>query len=166
MIADAPFFKKFRHLACYLPFEDEFDTGPLIEQIWQAKKCCYLPVLAEEEKALGFVRYQPKDAVRPNRYSILEPARSCGAFPAENLEVIFTPLVAFDLRGCRLGTGGGYYDRTFSFLHQHPASAKRPILIGLAYAEQQAEELPVDAWDVLLDGVVTEEKFIPFSDVF
>lgn len=156
------FFKESDHIACYLPAKDEFDASPLIEAIWQAKKLCYLPVLVkEDEKSLFFVRYQYGDPLHPNRYSILEPVNTTQRISAELLDMTITPLVAFDLFGHRLGTGGGYYDRTFAFL-QHTKSQK-PKMIGLAYAVQEAKLLPFDPWDVLLDGVVTERSFISFD---
>lgn len=79
---------------------------------------------------------------------------------AEDLDIVITPLAAFDLQGHRLGTGGGYYDRTFAFLQKN--TVKKPKIIGLAYAEQQAELLPHDQWDIDLDGVVTEKGIVWF----
>ena len=54
--------------------------------------------------------------------------------------------------GNRLGMGGGYYDRALAYKRQFPK--KPPYLIGVAHACQQVESLPVEAWDVPLDGVV------------
>lgn len=65
-------FKESRHIACYLPFNGEFDSQPLIQKIWQADKYCYLPVLTEK-KELFFVRYDKDDKLVNNKYSILEP---------------------------------------------------------------------------------------------
>lgn len=146
------------HVACYLPFKDEFDALPTIEAIWRAKKQCYLPVLLEkEEKFLCFVHYAYGDALRQNRYSILEPSNITKQLLPEQLDLVITPLIAFDAKGHRLGTGGGYYDRTFANLaHQ----VKKPQLIGLAYKAQQADALPADPWDISLQGVITESGFV------
>lgn len=166
-----PLFRQSVHMACYLSVKDEFDSSGVIEAIWQAKKYCYLPVLAKEEDSLFFVRYEFGDALHLNRYSILEPVNRSRTIPASMLDVVITPLIAFDLSGHRLGTGGGYYDRAFAFkrggtanlVHrdsENEADLKKPHLLGLAYAVQEAKELPFDPWDVLLEGVITERGII------
>lgn len=147
-------FKQSRHIACYLPFRDEFDSLPLIHAIWQHEKICYLPILTET-KSLVFAQYDEGDQLIANRYAIFEPQNTLRKIPAEKLDLAITPLVAFDLKGHRVGTGGGYYDRTFAFLHEH--SLEKPLLMGLAYALQRAEDLPYDPWDINLHAVMTEE---------
>lgn len=154
-------FKKSEHIACYFSFKDEFDALPIMEAIWQAKKHCYLPVLTQEN-SLRFIRYNKGDALKSNRYAIFEPVNDTVECKPQDLDIVITPLIAFDLRGRRLGTGGGYYDRTFAFLHKE--SIKRPLIIGLAYAAQEAADVPHDTWDVNLDGVQTEKEFILFTD--
>lgn len=136
----------------------EFATDPLIETIWQAQKNCYLPVLAEEEKTLHFVLYEKSDNLIPNRYHIPEPAGK-NFFPPTQLDCVFLPLTAFDRQGNRIGSGAGYYDRTFEFLKK---TRIKPILIGLGYASQQVAELPQDAWDLSLDGILTEKELLFF----
>jgi 5-formyltetrahydrofolate cyclo-ligase len=66
------------------------------------------------------------------------------------------PLVAFDRRGARLGYGKGHFDRAIAAL-----DAKHPVLtIGLAYAVQEIEEVPVEPHDRMLDVIVTESELI------
>ena len=161
LFANHPLFKRSHHIACYLAVNNEFDTSPIIEAIWLAKKFCYLPVLTkEQEKSLFFVRYEQGDPLHRNRYSILEPINISQKISPDQLDITITPLVAFDLLGHRLGTGGGYYDRTFAFLHE--TTEKKPHMLGLAYAAQQTQHLPFDPWDILLEGVITEQSIIIF----
>ena len=72
-------------------------------------------------------------------------------------DAVFVPLVAFDETGQRLGQGGGFYDRAIA-----AADASRPLLIGVAHAFQQVRSVPVEAWDMPLDAVVTEERVHEF----
>ena len=72
-------------------------------------------------------------------------------------DVVFVPLVAFDETGQRLGQGGGFYDRAIA-----DAGPTRPLLIGVAHAFQQVRSVPVEAWDMPLDAVVTEERVHEF----
>lgn len=158
---DSELFKTSHHIACYFPLPKEFDTTPIIDAIWQAKKNCYLPIVSPDKK-LHFIRYEKNDELVPNRFNIPEPMlHGENFFPAQQLDVVLLPLIGFDLKGHRLGTGGGYYDRTFNFLKTVPS---KPLLIGLGYTIQQAGELPHDEWDVPLDGVLTPEKLLVFLD--
>ena len=66
-------------------------------------------------------------------------------------DVVIVPLVAFDGECNRLGHGGGWYDR---FLATQPKAIK----IGLAFDVQQADSLPIEPHDVVLDYIVTETR--------
>ena len=72
---------------------------------------------------------------------------------------MFVPVLGFDARGTRLGSGAGYYDRLFAFRRQRVAW-HRPLLIGLAYRCQQLPHIERHAIDVPLDLVVTEAGII------
>jgi 5-formyltetrahydrofolate cyclo-ligase len=95
---------------------------------------------------------------RSNRLGISEPEGS-RIIGARWLDVVFLPLVGFDSRGVRLGTGGGFYDRAFAFRHWRKVW-HTPQLIGLAYSFQQVEHITSAAHDVLMDAVVTEKGVV------
>lgn len=155
------FFQQSKHIACYCAMNHEFKSEPIIEAILQHNKKCYLPVMTNvEEKILHFVEYRKGDLLILNQHSILEPDASAKKINLEHLDLVIMPLVAFDKNGHRLGTGGGYYDRTFAFLHSKPKT--KPLMIGVAFACQHAESLPHDPWDIILDGVITEEGVVMF----
>lgn len=159
LLAHASVFLESTRIACYLPVRSEFDTNPLIEAIWAAKKNCFLPILAEkEERFLDFAAYHYGDPLHFNRYNILEPAKSVADISPRELDLVITPLIAFDLKGHRLGTGGGYYDKTFAFLQD--GSIKKPIMMGVGFALQEAKNLPSTSLDVGLRYVLTEQKLM------
>ncbi|MCW9025434.1 MAG: 5-formyltetrahydrofolate cyclo-ligase [Gammaproteobacteria bacterium] len=152
-------FQKSRHIAFYLPNDGEIDLTPLINIAWRHKKCCYLPVLGHTHaRALWFLPYKPETGLYKNRFGIFEPQHKPGKrfFKTQSLDLILLPLVAFDKTGNRLGMGGGFYDRTLSFLHNRKHWHK-PHLIGAAYQFQQVEKLPARYWDVPLQGIATEK---------
>lgn len=69
--------------------------------------------------------------------------------PAEVLDMVVVPLVAFDRAGARLGYGGGCYDRYLPMLS--PACQ----IIGIAFDEQRVDHVPTDAHDLLLPHIIS-----------
>ena len=132
--------------------------APIMTAIWEAKKNCYLPILSKSQ-TLVFGAYESHTMLKTNRYHIPEPDIS-SYFPLEQLDLVLMPLVGFDLQGHRLGMGGGYYDRTFQFLLDK--KIRKPFMLGLAYELQKVEHIPMDSWDISMDGVLTEEKLYLF----
>ena len=110
----------------------------------------------------GNMSFRAYDATTPlaaNAYGIEEPVAGGRPLSTLSLDVVLTPLVAFDGNGNRLGMGGGYYDRHFGAA---PTSL-RPLLIGVAHQLQCAPSLPAAPWDVPLDAVLTESGWRGFS---
>jgi 5-formyltetrahydrofolate cyclo-ligase len=116
----------------------------------------HLPVL-EPGRRLRFVEWRSGDPLVQNRFGIPEPAAG-ERLPGEALDLVLCPLLAFDHGGHRLGTGGGYYDRSFAFL-AGVARPSRPLLVGVGYAVQEVATLESADWDIDLDAVATEEGF-------
>lgn len=69
--------------------------------------------------------------------------------PAEALDMIVVPLVAFDRTGTRLGYGGGCYDR---YLPTLLASCQ---IVGIAFDEQRVDRVPTDAHDLPLPNIIS-----------
>jgi len=155
---DHPLFAQSQNIACYAAKGNEFDCTPFIKAIWTAKKNCFLPVLLNNQ-SLHFVSYQADDSLHLNRYQILEP-RHGRIISCAELDVVFLPMVGFDLQGGRLGMGGGYYDRTFSFLNRE--KIKKPYLVGLAYECQYTPHISIENHDVLVNAVLTEKQMYTF----
>jgi 5-formyltetrahydrofolate cyclo-ligase len=149
-----------QHIALYLANDGELDTYPLIQALWQLGKSVYLPVLHPFVAGyLLFVRYDKDTLLYPNKFGIPEPLAACHRLiPLQQLDIIFTPLVAFDAAGNRLGMGGGFYDRTLSQLS--PDSHCQ--VIGLAHNCQQVDAVPDEAWDIPLKQIITPGKYFDF----
>lgn len=153
-----PLFRRSRHIAAYLAADGEIDPQPLLAKAWKQNKAVYLPVLVPfRGNRLWFAPYHANSRLETNRYGILEPKVSRRELiEPQALDLVLTPLVGFDAACNRLGMGGGYYDRSFSFLH-HRHHWQRPRLLGLAFELQQVRQLPHQPWDVPLYGVATEQ---------
>ncbi len=154
-----PWFAHSNRIACYLPIHGEMGTLPAIHAATLRHKQVFLPVLRNRpDLRLKFLPYRPGSKLIYNRFGIPEPALGIRhAVSAQSLDLVLIPLVAFDERGNRLGTGAGYYDRTFAYLpgRNH---WRRPRLLGLAYEFQCIESVAHASWDVPLDGVITDTR--------
>lgn len=148
-----------QHIAVYLHNDGEIATAELINSLWQLGKSVYLPVLHPFTSGyLLFQRYQPNTMLASNKYGIAEPILSCKDIKVvAELDLILTPLVAFDAQGQRMGMGGGFYDRTFA---KQPLAQQR--LIGLAHDCQKVANIPTAAWDVPLPMVLTPSAVYRF----
>lgn len=161
-VADLAYYRSARHIAAYMAVEGEMDPAPFMQHADHEGKQLYLPrLVAGRTRTLQFIRWTPGTRMQPNRIGIPEPTDDKnGAIPPEKLDLVLTPLVAFDRHGQRLGTGGGYYDHTFAFLK---SGATRPLLLGLAYEFQLLEHIEPRPWDVPLNGVVTDQQVYLFA---
>ena len=142
-------------IAAYAALPWELDTAPLMA-LAESRGCgIYLPRIDRQRTSRRMRFVEMHGPARRNRLGIAEPG-SATIVGARWLDVVFLPLVGFDRRGLRLGSGGGYYDRAFAFRHMRRAWLA-PRLIGLAYAFQEVDSITAAAHDVPMDAVVTEE---------
>ncbi len=159
VITNSPLFMRAKHIALYLSNDGEIDISPVFQTAWQRGKHCYLPVLNPYGKKLSFALYTPDSVMRNNRYGIPEPVVNKRALlTPQQLNLVLTPLVAFDHAGNRIGMGGGYYDRSFAFLRRQQ-NYKQPRLCGTGFDFQQVEGIKKQDWDVPLFGVFTDRAF-------
>ena len=108
------------------------------------QRMCMRAVAVDDASAAPFIAH-PTQAfaatnIDSNRFPIV---------PAEALDMIVVPLVAFDQTGARLGYGGGCYDRYLPLLS--PACQ----IIGIAFDEQRVGHVPTDAHDLPLPHIIS-----------
>jgi 5-formyltetrahydrofolate cyclo-ligase len=147
------YFLSSKLIACYLATWDEVDTNRIIERAWRAKKRIFAPVI-DGRGEMTFRTLRPETTVIRNRFGIWEPETEFEIHPSD-LDVVVTPLVAFDNACNRVGMGGGYFDRHFAFLRSR-RSWLRPKLVGLAFDCQKVEEITPNRWDIRLSHVISE----------
>ncbi len=151
-------------IAAYLASDGEIDPTVFLDTAWQRGQQIYLPVLSPlRGNRLYFAPWWPHCPLRPNRFGIAEPdCNPAHWLRAQQLDVILLPLVAFDEHGNRLGMGGGFYDRTLAFLH-HRQHRHKPLLVGLAHECQASDAIITQNWDIPLDAIATEQRFMRFG---
>ncbi len=108
------------------------------------QRMCMRAVAADDASAAPFVTHPTRTFaaadIGSNRFPIV---------PAEALDMIIVPLVAFDQTGARLGYGGGCYDRYL------PTLSATCQIIGIAFDEQRVGHVPTDAHDLPLPHIIS-----------
>lgn len=156
-----PPFQQARRVAGYYPVGSEVDVLPILASARHLQKITYLPVINQDD-SLYFAVFNEQSSFHRNRYNIPEPANGkTNLVSAGALDLIIVPLVGFDPRLHRLGSGAGYYDKTLAELH----SASQPFRLGIAFECQRVPALPQDVWDVPLHAIITEQTvYYPRGD--
>lgn len=133
-------------LSGYMPMRSEVDPMPAMAA--HTGPVC-VPVVQGRGQPLAFRRWTPGAPVVAGAFGASVP----GAGEWLRPRVLIVPLLAFDARGYRLGYGGGFYDRTLEGLRAQGAV----LAIGLAFAAQGRDMVPVEVTDQPLDAVATED---------
>lgn len=135
-------------VSAYLAIGSELDPAFLSLELRRRGAIIALPVIIAKAAPLEFRAWQPGDLLREREWGIREPGPACLVVSPD---IVLVPLLSIDSAGNRLGYGGGYYDRT---LGGH--KGMRPwITIGVAYASQVIDAVPIDAYDMALDFLLT-----------
>jgi 5-formyltetrahydrofolate cyclo-ligase len=139
----------------FSPIRTEINPLPLLRKLADAGAKLSLPVIAGKGKPLVMRAYAFGDALEARTWGIREPRDEA---PEVDPDILIVPLAAFDRQGNRIGHGAGYYDMTINRLR-----AMKPIMaVGIAYAVQEVDEVPVTPRDARLDLVLTERDVIDF----
>lgn len=149
----------------YVAFRSELNTLPLLTWGFDNGKTVIVPRCIPVDRSMELYAISGLDMLTPGAYGILEPdpAVASRVELGEQLpEAVFVPGLAFDRAGGRLGYGGGYYDRFRERIAAASALLDRaaPPWIGLGFAMQLAESVPMEEHDARMDAIVTERGSI------
>lgn len=140
-------FANARTLLLYSALPDEVQINPLFDGLIAQGKTILLPrVVSDTDMELRL--YTGADSLQPGAFGIMEPTGPLYTDYAA-IDVAVIPGMAFDADGHRLGRGKGYYDR---FLPLIPRAYK----IGLCFPWQLVDDVPADAHDIMMDGVISQ----------
>lgn len=142
----------------YISVGDEADTSEILKRCFADKKRVAVPLCDTKEHTMSAIEISDLSRLKRGAYGIFEPDRE--SVKSGELQLLLNPSitivpgVAFDLRGLRLGMGGGYYDR---YLADYGG-----ISIGLCFAQCLANELAGGVYDQCVDMVVCPDKVLDF----
>jgi 5-formyltetrahydrofolate cyclo-ligase len=123
-----------RVVAVYLSFATEPGTGPLIEWLADRRVRALAPTLLPDAD-LGWMD--------------VPDGPPLGLDAITDAEVILVPALAVDLRGHRLGRGGGSYDRALTRV--------RPgqTVLAVVHDDEVLDAVPFEPHDRIVDGALT-----------
>ena len=140
----------------FMSIRSEISTNKLNKEILGMDKKLAFPAIENNAETLIFKTTNSDKSFKLGKFNIPEPTN-------DNKEIIpqlfFVPCLGFDLKGYRIGYGGGFYDKTFEKLK------KLNLLfytVGFAYDEQKLNKLPIEKFDYKLDFVLTEKQLYTF----
>ena len=139
----------------YSPMNSELNPVPLMRKLADAGAQLALPVVQGRGKPLVMRAWSFGEGLTSGIWGIREPtAQAAEVFP----DIMLVPLAAFDRAGHRIGYGAAYYDMTIARIR-----AMKPVIaVGLGFAAQEADTIPVEPHDARLDLVLTEHEIIDF----
>lgn len=143
-IAAWAIFKRANPIAIYLPMRYEVDLTPLFSS--HPEKKWVVPRI-QPGGLMTFHAYDSGKVVR-HAFGMLEPDPGCQSVPAQDIELVLVPGLAFDREGWRLGYGGGFYDR---FL-----SETQGFSTGVTYQIMVQPHIPHLSHDIPMQFLVTE----------
>lgn len=136
----------------------EVDTRTLLEKCWMAGKKTAVPKCDPVTRAMTFRLVDSLDQLETVYMKLKEPivALTKEVGPQE-IDLLVVPGVVFSSDGYRIGFGGGYYDRYLT-RYQGPTRS-------LAFASQLVDRVPVEAHDLPVDRICTENGCLDTGQV-
>ncbi len=147
-----PLLREGETVSLYWPMRNEIDPRALIDDVRAAGGNVTLP--AVEKGSMVFRMFNDESGLEDGPFGTRHPS---AAHPILDPDLIVAPLAAFDRNGGRIGYGAGHYDRAVAALKAGEHAFR---IVGIAFACQEVESIPVEPHDVCLGAVATECELI------
>ncbi len=143
------------HLFLTIAEQKEIDTEFILQIL--AGKDKEIVVSKSDFATLGMSHYLLTDNTKfkKNAYNIPEPLNGLEV-PVNKIDVVFVPLLAFDLKGNRVGYGKGFYDKFLS------ECKSETIKIGLSFFEAETVIEDISLNDIRLNYCITPTEIYRF----
>lgn len=136
-------------VALYSAVKGEIDLSGLATELWEDGQTVALPRVVQRGHPLVFNVWSPYGVLEPDALGI--PAATG---PEIHPALVVIPMLGYSRQGYRLGTGGGYYDKTLKEV-SYPL-----ITVGVCYTELEVKDFPAEPHDVRLDYIITGKEVI------
>ena len=99
---------------------------------------------------------QDNTLLKLNKFGVPEPESGLG-INSRLVDVVFIPLLAYDIKGNRVGYGKGFYDRFLT-------KCKNDLLkVGLSFFPPENQIIKTNNNDIAIDICVTPNKIFKFK---
>lgn len=139
--------RKCKVVHVYIPMLSEINISPFIQQLLRQNITVVSPKTLPGRKLENRI-LTSLDHLETGIMGTQHPA-SPDVYNGD-MDLIVVPGMAFDESFFRLGYGGGYYD---GFITSKPEAYK----LGIFYPFQQVDAVPVEAHDIRLDAVLSND---------
>lgn len=147
---------EFYHLFLSITEKKEIDTEPILHILQGMDKNIVLSKSDFETTRLHNYLLTDNTVIKKNRWGIPEPQGGI-EIPAQQIDVVFVPLLTFDREGHRVGYGKGFYDIFLSGCREDV------MKVGLSLFEAEENIPDILESDVPLDYCVTPSKVYKFK---
>ncbi|MFC5463135.1 5-formyltetrahydrofolate cyclo-ligase [Lederbergia graminis] len=131
----------------------EVDTRQIIRKGWEQGKRMVVPKCIPKTREMKFKEISSFAQLEIIYHGLLEPKNDeTKEIPKNEIKLMIVPGLAFNVKGYRLGFGGGYYDRYLSDFTGRT--------LALAFSEQVLDEIPIESFDLPVMKIITEMKII------
>ncbi|GAB3649987.1 5-formyltetrahydrofolate cyclo-ligase [Echinicola sediminis] len=146
--------KRFQHFHIFLPIErlNEIDTFPIVASLLADGKQVYTSVTDFSTGDLRTVKINPNTKYIKDKWGIPVPVELEEA-ELKSIEVVFMPLLAYDLAGNRVGYGKGFYDRFLRKLDQDVYKIGLSYFVPEVSIEAEDHDIPMDIC-ILPSGII------------
>ena len=141
----------------YFPYKKEININLLANEIKINSNNIYMPRIFSNKK-MKFNLLSESSIFKVNKYGIKEIENTEYLEPS-SFDTMFIPFVGVDKNGCRLGYGGGYFDRA---LEGVDLLDKRPLIVGMGFDYQLINKEFGMTHDIKYDIVITETRVLSF----
>lgn len=146
--------KTYYHIFLPISEKKEVNTEYMLHILQGKDKSIVLPKASFETGAMKHILLQENTVLKTSPYGITEPVSGIEVQTAQ-IDVVFVPLLAYDLHGNRIGYGKGFYDRFLSECNPNT------LFIGLSFFEPEAE-IVHEIIDIPLHFCITPRKIYSF----
>ncbi len=145
---------EYYHLFMQIPEQGEIDTSFILSVLQGKDKNVVIPKVINEQEMNHYL-LTDSTIFKKNKWNIPEPTAGLEV-PTNKIDVVFVPLLAFDIKGNRVGYGKGFYDLFLS-------KCKTDVIkVGLSLFEAEEKIMDIAENDVPLDFCVTPKKIYEF----
>lgn len=147
-------FKESEAVFCFLSLSHEVQTTAIFSEAFRLGKEVFVPLVNAREDRLQVARIPSLDIeFVAGKHGIREPAPKVREIVSPScVDLVIAPGLVFDVRGNRIGYGGGYYDKLLKEM------SRDVIRIGIGYDFQILDSAPHSDLDEPVQFVVTETK--------